>query len=74
MPSFFVTPPPLAWQRPSSPVQLVNEVEDPGGMAGTVWLEEMLSVCERLIVWRWTYSTHAGSGLCGEMSLCAFWC
>ena len=31
-------------------------------MAVTVWLEEMLSVCERLLsVWRWTYSTHAGS-------------
>ena len=29
--------PPLAWQRPSSPLQSVNEVEDPGGMAGTVW-------------------------------------
>ena len=33
-------------------------------MAGTVWLEERLSVCE--IVRRWTCSTHAGSGLCGE--------
>ena len=55
--------PPLSWRRPSSPV---NEVEDPGGIAGTVWLEERLSVCERLlIVWRWTCSTHAGSGLCG---------
>ena len=50
----------LAWQRPSSPIQLVNEVEDPGGM---VWLEERLSVCERFldllhphrkwVVWLW---------------------
>ena len=33
----------LAWQRL---VQLVNEVVDPGGMAGTVWLEErLLIVC-----------------------------
>ena len=30
----FVMPPPLTWQRPSSPVQSVNEVEGPGGMAG----------------------------------------
>ena len=35
-------------------------------MAGTVWLEERLSACERLlIVRRWTCSTHAGSRLCG---------
>ena len=41
-------------------------MEDPGGMAGTVWLVERLSVCEMLlIVWRWICSTHAGSGLCG---------
>ena len=51
---------PLHW--PGSPVQSVNEVEDPGGIAGTVWLEERLSVL--LIVWRWTCSTHAGSGWC----------
>ena len=58
-------PLPEAWQRPSSLVQSVNEFEDPGGMAGTVWLEEKLSVCERLlIVWRWTCSIHTGSGLC----------
>ena len=50
---------PLAWWRPSSPVWSVNEVENPGGMAGTV---ERLSFCE--IVWRWIYSTHPGSG-CG---------
>ena len=50
-------------------------------MVGTVWLEERMSVCERsLIVWRWTCSTHAGSGLwwgCGGMSstlLHGFWC
>ena len=34
--------PPLG---PSSPVQSVNQVEHPGGMVGTVWLEERLSVC-----------------------------
>ena len=50
---------PLAWQRPSILVQS-------GGMAGTIWLEEKLSVCERLMnVWRWICSTHAGSELCG---------
>ena len=49
-----------------SVVQSVNEVEDSHGMAGTVLLEERLSVCERLlIVWKWICSTHAGSGLCG---------
>ena len=53
----------LAWKRPSSLVQSVNEVEDPGG---TVWLGETLSVCERLLIlWRWTCSTHARTGLCG---------
>ena len=25
----------------------INEVKDPGGIAGTVWQEERLSVCER---------------------------
>ena len=54
------------WQRPSCPVQSDNEVEDLGGMAGTVWLEKRLSGCERLlIVWRWICSTHAESWLCG---------
>ena len=48
----FDMPPPLAWQGPSSLVQSVNEVEDQGGMAGTVRLEERLSLCEKLIVWR----------------------
>ena len=41
-PLTFAMPPKLAWWRPSSPVQSVNEVEDPGGMAGTVWMEERL--------------------------------
>ena len=53
----------LAAAWPSSPVQSVNEMEDPGGIAGTIWLEERLSVCERWL--RWTCSTNAGSGLCG---------
>ena len=46
----------------------VNAVKNQGRMVGTVWLEERLSVCERLlliIVWRWICSTHTGSGLCG---------
>ena len=44
------------------PVQLANELEDLGGMAGTF---QGLSVCERwLTMWRWCGSTHAGSGLC----------
>ena len=64
----FATHPPSAWQKPSSPVQSVNDVEDPGG---TVWLEETLSVCERLlIVWKWTCSTHAGSGCGGGVVEC----
>ena len=43
--------------------------------SGTVWLEERLSVCEiLLIVWRWTCSTHTGSGGMSLTSLCAFWC
>ena len=70
-PFTFVTPPPLAWQGPSILVQSVKEMEDPGGMAGTVWLEERLSVCERLL--RLICSTHAGSGLCvcdGECHWC----
>ena len=30
-------------------------------MAGTVWLEERLSVCERLLnVWRWTCTQEVG--------------
>ena len=33
-------PHPLHW--PARRVQLVNEVEDPGGMTGTVWLKEGL--------------------------------
>ena len=56
--------PPLAWQKL---VQLVNEVEDPGRMAGTDWF----------IVWRWNCSNHAVSGLCGwcgGMSVCVFRC
>ena len=58
--------PPWVWQRPSSLVQSVNEEEDTGGIAGTVWQEERLSVFERLlIVWRWICSIHVGSGLCG---------
>ena len=41
-------------------------MEDPGGMAGTVWLGEDLSVYEKLlIVWRWICYTNTGSGLCG---------
>ena len=40
-------------------------------MAGTVWLEERLSVCEKLlIVWRWPCSTHAESGLCRGVVEC----
>ena len=64
--TFDLLPSPLHWpgRGPPSPVQSVNEAEDPGGMAGTVWLKERLSVCERLLnVWRWTCSTHAGSFL-----------
>ena len=50
---------------PPKPVQLVNEVEDPGGMTGTFWPQEGMSVCERsLTVWRLCCSIHAGSGLC----------
>ena len=51
-----------------------------GGILGTFWPEEGLSVCERLlIVWRWCYSTHARSGFCHcgrgmGMSWCAFQC
>ena len=41
--------------RSSSPVQSGG-----GGVAGTVWLEERRE--RLLIVWRWTCSTHAGSG------------
>ena len=64
-PLTFCHTPPLSWQRLSSPVQSVNEEEDPGGMAGTVLLEKRLLVCERLlIVWRWICSTHIGRGLC----------
>ena len=54
--------PPLAWDRPYSPVQSVN---DPGGMSGTVWLEERLPVCERLLRWN--------CGLGGGVVECAFW-
>ena len=36
--------PPLAWQEPPKPVCSVNEVEDPGGIVSTFWLEEELSV------------------------------
>ena len=46
----FTTPPPLAWQRPSSPAQSVNEVEDPG-----VKVVDCVEV-----------DLLAGSGLCGE--------
>ena len=66
--TFDLSPRPLNW--PSSPVQSVNEVEDQGGMA------ERLSVCERLLnVWRLSFSTHAGSGLCccaGGVVKCCF--
>ena len=60
-------PRPLHWlcRGPPCPDQSVNEVEDPGEKAGAVWLEETLSVCEKLlIVRRWACTTHAGSGLC----------
>ena len=63
--------PPLAWQRPSSPVQSVNEVEDPGGMVGTVWLEERMSVCERLLIGICTQVVWLWWG-CGGMSLTSF--
>ena len=47
-------------------------------MAGTVCLDERLSVRERLlIVWRWICFTHAGSCCGGGVpltSLFAFWC
>ena len=39
----------------------VNEVDDPGGIVGTVWLEERLSVHEKLVI---VLLHHAGSGLC----------
>ena len=40
-------------------------------MTGTVWLEERLLVCKRLlIVWRWTCSTQAESGLCDDVVEC----
>ena len=66
--TFDLLPSPLYWpgRGPSVLVQSVNEVEDPGGIVGTVWLEERHSVCERLlIVWGWTCSTHTESGLRG---------
>ena len=59
------TPPPLARQRPSSPVQSVNEVEEPGGMTDTVLLEERLSVCERLLI---VYNIHVVVELLHERS------
>ena len=39
--------PSLAWQKPGPSA---SEVEDPGGIVGTVWLEERLSVCERVVI------------------------
>ena len=49
-----------AWQEPPKTVQSVNELKDPGGVAGTFWPEQGLSVRERwLTVWRWCCSTHA---------------
>ena len=57
--------PPLACWKPLKPVQLVNEVEDPGGML--------------VIVCRWCCATHTGSELChcmwrfGWMALTSFW-
>ena len=44
-----------------NPSPLVNELEDPGAITGSVWLKESLSACEGLvIVWRWCCSTHPG--------------
>ena len=55
----FATSPPLAWQRPSSPVQSVNE-------GGHSLVEGELSVCERLlIVWSGFSPPTQESGLCG---------
>ena len=49
----------LHWPYRSKAGLSVNEVEDPGGITVTIWLEEWLSVHERLvIVWRWCCSTH----------------
>ena len=53
------------------PRPLQQRPSSPGWRRGCQWL---------LIVWRWTCSTHVGSGLCGwcggmsSTSLCAFWC
>ena len=57
-------PPTLTLAHPN-PSPSVNELEDPGAIAGGVRLEGNLSACEGLvIVWRWCCSTHPGSGLC----------
>ena len=50
----FTTPPPLAWQRPSSPVR--TQVE---WRAQSCWRRSCQCV-------RWTCSTNAGSELCGR--------
>ena len=47
------TPPNLTLAHPN-PSQSVNELEDPGAIAGIVRLAGRLSACEGLaIVWRW---------------------
>ena len=53
--------------RLGRPVQSVNEVADPGGMADTVWLEEGLSVCEKLLC-------EGGSAPPTQEVSCVFWC
>ena len=57
--TFDLRPLPLPWPGRGPSVLLMRWRTH----VGTVWLEEKLSVCERLlIVWKWTCFTHAGSG------------
>ena len=82
-----VPPPTLshpAWQMLPKPVQSVNEVEDPGRIAGTFWLKEGLSVCQMVVDWvevvllhpckMWVVSLWWGCGGMSFMSWCAFRC
>ena len=48
-----------------APSLSVNDFENQGAIEGSVHLERNLSACEGLvIVCRWCFSTHAGSGSC----------
>ena len=82
-PLAFDTPLPLAWQRPSSSVQSVNEVEDLGGMVDGRHIRRGCQCVKGCWLCGGGFLPRTqevgcvvvvGCGRMSLMSLCAFWC